>query len=417
MAFGPEPAHKYGQGEVDAAVAELAAEESAKAMLASCGIVTAAHLGNMVFAPINWAVPGLVAEGLSMLSGPPKAGKSWLSLGLLLAVATGGTALGRIDTVAGRCLYLSFEDHHRRLQDRLERLGSAFPRNLEILTALPKGKTLADFLGAYLLLNEDVKLIVVDTLGKGIRCDLNDYDKVQAVLEPLQRIALEKHVGILLIHHTKKGDREGGGDVFDSSLGSQGILGAMDGAMILERQRGEDKAVLHVVGRDVPDAAHALALDSATMAWTLTDESPAEIRTGPERRAIVDLLKASARPLKTGEIASAIGRSSSTASEHLKALFEAGIVAKSGYGAWLYRGSPSGVTESTETSESSRPAESETPPKVPKPPKVPATSTESLTFGDSVLSVKPSTFGDSALSVSSENLSIEESHKTPLEIW
>ena len=42
----------------------------------------------------KWAVPGIVCEGLSLLAGPPKVGKSWLSLDLALSVAGGGQAFG-----------------------------------------------------------------------------------------------------------------------------------------------------------------------------------------------------------------------------------------------------------------------------------------------------------------------------------
>ncbi|MFD0492570.1 AAA family ATPase [Saccharopolyspora spinosporotrichia] len=38
----------------------------------------------------RWAVPGILAEGVNVLAGPPKVGKSWMSLGLALAVASGG---------------------------------------------------------------------------------------------------------------------------------------------------------------------------------------------------------------------------------------------------------------------------------------------------------------------------------------
>ena len=41
---------------------------------------TADELMALEFAPPRWAVPGFLAEGLSLLCGPPKVGKSWLSL-------------------------------------------------------------------------------------------------------------------------------------------------------------------------------------------------------------------------------------------------------------------------------------------------------------------------------------------------
>ena len=58
------------------------------------GIFTAAALQKMEFPPINWVVPGVLPEGLTILAGKPKLGKSWLALDMALAVAAGGDVLG-----------------------------------------------------------------------------------------------------------------------------------------------------------------------------------------------------------------------------------------------------------------------------------------------------------------------------------
>ena len=62
------------------------------------------------FAPPRWAVPGFLAEGVNLLAGPPKVGKSWLSLGLALNVAAGTPALGSVEVEAGPVLYLEVSD-------------------------------------------------------------------------------------------------------------------------------------------------------------------------------------------------------------------------------------------------------------------------------------------------------------------
>ena len=62
---------------------------------------TADELMAMEFVPPVWAVPGIICEGVSLLCGPPKVGKSWASLGLGLAVASGSQALGAITVDGG----------------------------------------------------------------------------------------------------------------------------------------------------------------------------------------------------------------------------------------------------------------------------------------------------------------------------
>ena len=78
-------------------------------------VFTAADLMRMELPPARWAVEGIIPEGLSVLAGKPKLGKSWLALEQGIAGASGGVALGEIDVTAGPVLYLALEDTRRRL--------------------------------------------------------------------------------------------------------------------------------------------------------------------------------------------------------------------------------------------------------------------------------------------------------------
>src|SRR5829696_351835 len=74
------------------------------------------------FAPVKWAIPDVLAEGVTLFGGREKMGKSWMALGACIAVATGGYVLGKIPVERGTALYLSLEDNERRLQSRLRKL-------------------------------------------------------------------------------------------------------------------------------------------------------------------------------------------------------------------------------------------------------------------------------------------------------
>jgi hypothetical protein len=121
--------------------------------------------------PPRWAAPGLIAEGVNLLAGPPKVGKSWLSLGLALAVAAGAgdDALGSIPTQAGAVLYLALEDTPHRLQARMRRiLGTRpAPRGLTLATmcpSLPEGGTAA--IARWLDRNPAARMVVIDVFAK-----------------------------------------------------------------------------------------------------------------------------------------------------------------------------------------------------------------------------------------------------------
>ena len=68
-------------------------------------------------------------EGVALLAGKPKLGKSWLALGLCVAVASGGVTFGTVHVEKGAALYLALEDNERRRQFRLAKIlaGPRFP--------------------------------------------------------------------------------------------------------------------------------------------------------------------------------------------------------------------------------------------------------------------------------------------------
>ncbi len=57
--------------------------------------ISAIELQTKEFPPIKWVVPGILPEGLTLLCGKPKLGKSWLALDISQAVTQGGIVLGQ----------------------------------------------------------------------------------------------------------------------------------------------------------------------------------------------------------------------------------------------------------------------------------------------------------------------------------
>jgi hypothetical protein len=75
--------------------------------------IDAETLLGMDFPPLEYVIPGYVVEGLTVLAGKPKLGKSWWAYDASIAVATGGKAMGSIDCEQGDVLYLALEDIRR----------------------------------------------------------------------------------------------------------------------------------------------------------------------------------------------------------------------------------------------------------------------------------------------------------------
>ena len=81
--------------------------------------INAETLLGMEFPPLEYVIPGYVVEGLTVLGGKPKLGKSWWAYDASIAVATGGKAMGAVECEQGDVLYLALEDNRRRVKDRL----------------------------------------------------------------------------------------------------------------------------------------------------------------------------------------------------------------------------------------------------------------------------------------------------------
>lgn len=255
---------------------------------------TAAELMAADFPPTRWAVPHLVAEGVSVLAGSPKVGKSWLGLNLAVAVAAGGKALGRVDVAAGPVLYLALEDTPRRLQDRLRKVLGKDGPPLDGLTfvtaceALPSGG--GERIGRWLAERPGARLVVVDVFARlrgATPPNVAAYDADYAAVGRAKRLADSYGVAVLLIHHTRKAAAT---DVLDEVSGTQGLAGAADAVMVLKRSRGEADATLHITGRDVEEAEHALSFAPDIGTWQLLD-GPAYTHTLTDtRKAIHDYL-------------------------------------------------------------------------------------------------------------------------------
>lgn len=236
------------------------------------GIRDGAWLSAQTFAPLRFAVPGLIPEGLCFLIGAPKIGKSWLLLDLLLGAASGGLALGRIAAGEPRpVLYLALEDSDRRMQDRCQALlgeGEPIPSLFSYKTRVEPGMIL-DTIGAWMRRNGSTGLVVIDTLGKvmppaaqGESAYQRDY-RIGSAL----KAQADAHPGlaVLVSHHDRKASAD---DFIDSVSGTHGLAGAADTIAVLARQRQSGEATLKITGRDVPENEYGLTLIDGK-AWQL----------------------------------------------------------------------------------------------------------------------------------------------------
>lgn len=256
---------------------------------------TAAELLATDFPEPRWAVPGLIAEGVTVIAGAPKVGKSWLSLGLGIATATGGKALGKLDVEPGPSLYLALEDTPRRLKTRLARMTPDLPSGLDKLTIatecppLPVGGDAK--IAAWLDRHHDARLVVIDVFSKvrgPASRDLSAYDADYAAMSRAKSVADHYGVPFVIVHHTRKMEAK---DFLDEVSGTQGLAGAADAVMVLKRLRGKADGILHLTGRDVDEAEFALSFAAEFGAWQLLGVPAAEVAMGETRLAVLQYVR------------------------------------------------------------------------------------------------------------------------------
>lgn len=252
---------------------------------------TAAELLHTQFPETKWAVPGILPEGLSILAGRPKLGKSWMALQIAHAVGMGGCVLGK-RVERGNVLYLALEDGPKRLQERL--MLQQVPDEAWI-TFITDWKPLSDGGLPDLegeLTTKDYRLIVIDTFSRatGGRDDQQDMQDMTRIMGALQKLALLNGEAILLVDHHKKPGAFNS-DPIDDILGSTGKAAVADCALGLYRERGKPGATLRITGRDMPDSDMVLSWDGQLCCWQYEGMAD-QVREDSERGRVLMAVKA-----------------------------------------------------------------------------------------------------------------------------
>ena len=221
---------------------------------------TAAWLSTQELPPVEYVVPGVIPEGLTLLVAAPKIGKSWMVFGIALAAAEGGNVFGAIPVDRRPVLYLALEDGPRRLQSRMRMLGVDHgPENLTLQPRLdtPAVAVIQAFLDRH---GPEKPLIILDTLGKvrgtytGNDAYGNDYTQMSALKELVDDVPGSS---LVVVHHSSKAEKA---DFLDSVSGTQGLAGAADSVLVIKRDRGTGDAALHVTSRDADEGEYAVTM-------------------------------------------------------------------------------------------------------------------------------------------------------------
>ena len=221
-------------------------------------------------------IDGILADGLAVMAGDSKIGKSWMVLWLCLQISKGEPVWG-IPTRKTDVVYLALEDREWRIQQRMQELTEAPPENLHFgFSCGQLGSELESQIEAVLQDYPSTGLIFIDTLQMirdNVSGKVNAYAQDYRDLSSLKKIADNHGICIFLVHHTRK-DRDSS-NIFNDMTGSTGIMGVADTVMILRKEeRFGDAAALCITGRDVEEKK--LKMQMCGVRWEITEELNAD---------------------------------------------------------------------------------------------------------------------------------------------
>ena len=237
--------------------------------------IDGAALMSQPLRPPDFVVDSLLSQGLHILAGSPKVGKSWLVLWLAVMVAK-GEPVWDMATRQGHTLYLCLEDSVLRIQNRLFEITEDAPESVHFCTeCAPIGQGLEEQIETFSMEHPGTVLVIIDTLQMVRPIHDATYANDYRDMSVLKRLADRLGLAILLIHHLRKEKAE---DVFHRISGTTAISGAVDSNFTLvEKRRGSGRAKLTCIGRDIE--YRELELErNADNVWELLSDS----RTQPE---------------------------------------------------------------------------------------------------------------------------------------
>jgi hypothetical protein len=288
------------------------------------------------FMELEWIVPAFIPEGLTLLAGKPKVGKSWLALAISAALTQVGRAV--LDTGCKKrgVIYCALEDTPRRMQARSRIVFEpGWPDTMFSIYELPTiDDGLIDHFHEYRRRHPEIGVIIVDTLA-AIRGQKKngeeqygaDYRAMKALLE----FSHATGVAVIVIHHVRKQEAA---DIFDTISGTLGLNGAADTLAVLSKT--DEQLRLAVRGRDVEEIDKVVNFDGTTGYWSVVEDYVADkpAANGIKAAIVMALAGYGSSGSSPADIANKTGMPVQNVQKMLQRMAKTGEIRKTQYGTY-----------------------------------------------------------------------------------
>lgn len=247
-------------------------EEEKEVVVRSLAELATAHL-----TPTPFLVKGLLpASGYTVLSSPPKKGKSLLAAELALSISSGVPWMSN-DTIQAGVLYLDLEQDDGDAMERWDTLrqsmGLPWPHNLFTVFEHPSADNGGfEKIAETIVQHPTIRLVIIDTLADfflGSEGAGNIYYDEQKFMRLFNPFSKDYGVGFLLVHHDRKAPTYANinGDMIDHALGSYAIVGKAKAVWHFARKEGADDGILKFTGKKVWDGKYKLQFNRQSLRW------------------------------------------------------------------------------------------------------------------------------------------------------
>lgn len=198
----------------------------------------------------------ILVEGTCILSAKPKLGKSWFVLDMCLSICRGESFLG-YETKKSSCLYLDLETSESIQKKRLVKAAKErdVPDNFYLDTETENlDSGFIKQIEYYLEQDPNIGVVVVDVFQiirskQDAKNKENEYQHAYRDITPLNNLAMEKHISIILVCHDRKMVDEN--DPFANILGSTGLQGAVSQMIVMFQVKKDHPITIAVKGKTI----------------------------------------------------------------------------------------------------------------------------------------------------------------------
>jgi len=263
----------------------------------------------------RWLIRDLWSAGaVGIIGGEPKCCKSFLALGMGVAVASGTPCLGAYEVPhPGRVLLYAAEDATHIVRERLDGIAACHRRDLASLDlwAITAPAIRLDARDHRRLLEDTVAelqptLLILDPFVRLHRVDENVSAAVAPLLAFLRQLQRTQGCAVVLVHHTRK--NAGNARAGQTLRGSSELHAWGDSNLYLRRQSSHLRLTVEHRAHPAP-ADVALALQSGVgdslalqIADVIDEEDEPERNSAPPEQRVLEVLGQADQPLYLREL-------------------------------------------------------------------------------------------------------------------